>query len=35
MEYVKNTNFFVTMKTSKAILSHDRNKWFGYGVLKF
>jgi len=28
-------NFFVAMKTSYAILSHERNKWFGYGVLKF
>jgi len=27
-------NFFVAMKTSEGILSHDGNKWFGYDVLK-
>jgi len=28
-------NFFVAMKTSKAILSHEGNTWFRYGVLTF
>jgi len=28
-------DFFVAMKTSLAIISHDGNKWLGYVALRF